>query len=186
MYASQDIAARRAEYNSLCNIESICLELNLRKRKWLVIGIYKPPSYSEEAIIKSLFSCLTNATKEFENIALLGDFNMTAENTKMEQLLNTFSIESLITLPTCLKSVTPTSIDLILTKNKQYFMKSQTLMTLTIMRNTICKGNPKTKFYRDYKNFDCEMFERELSHSLQSFISLNYIRFHNVSSSVIK
>ena len=186
MYASQDIAARRVEYNSLCNIESICLELNLRKRKWLVIGIYKPPSYSEEAIIKSLFSCLTNATKEFENIVLLGDFNMTAENTKMEQLLNTFSLESLITLPTCLKSVTPTSIDLILTNNKQYFMKSQTLMTLTIMRNTICKGNPKTKFYRDYKNFDCEMFERELSHSLQSFISLNYIRFHNVSSSVIK
>ena len=103
MYASQDIAARRVEYNSLCNIESICLELNLRKRKWLIIGIYKPPSHTEETFIKSLFSCLTNAAKEFENIVLLGDFNMTAENTKMEQLLNTFSLESLITLPTCLK-----------------------------------------------------------------------------------
>ena len=36
-------------------IESICLELHLRKRKWLVIGIYKPPSYSKDAFIKSLF-----------------------------------------------------------------------------------------------------------------------------------
>ena len=36
-------------------IERICLELHLRKRKWLVIGIYKPPSYSEDAFIKSLF-----------------------------------------------------------------------------------------------------------------------------------
>ena len=39
MYVIQDIAARRVEYNSLSNIGSICLELNLRKRKWLVIGI---------------------------------------------------------------------------------------------------------------------------------------------------
>ena len=36
-------------------------------------------------------------TTEFENIVLLGDFNMTPENTKMEQLLNTLSLESQIT-----------------------------------------------------------------------------------------
>ena len=108
LYFSQDIAARRVECNSLSNIESICLELSLRKRKWLVISIYKPPSYNEDAFIKRLFSCLTNVTKEFENIVLLGDFNMTARNTKLEQLLNTFSSESLITSPTCFKSATPT------------------------------------------------------------------------------
>ena len=115
MYVNQDIAARRVEYYSLSNIESICLELNVRKRKWLVIGIYKSPSYSEDDLMKILFSCLTNATKEFENIVLLGDFKMTAENTKIEQLLNTFSLNSLITSPTCFKSVAPTCIDLILT-----------------------------------------------------------------------
>ena len=67
-------------------------------------------------------------------------------------------------------------------------MKSQTLvtrasdfraLTLTVMRNTFFKGNPKTKFYKDYKNFDYEMFERELSYSVQSFQSLDYNRFHN-------
>ena len=146
MYVNQYIAARRVEYNSLSNIESICLELNLRKWKWLVMGIYKPPSYSEDAFIKSLFSYLTNAKKEgFENIVLLGDFYVTAENNKMEQLLNTFFLESLITSPTCFKSVTLTCIDLVLTYHKQYFMKPQTLvtgisdfhaLTLTIMRNT--------------------------------------------------
>ena len=128
MYVNQDIAARPVEYNSLSNIESICLELNLRKRKRLVTGIHQPPSYSEDAFIKSQFSCLTNAANEFDNIVLLGDFNMTAENTKMEQLLNTFSLESLITSPNCFESVTPTCIDLILTKHKQYFMKLQTLV----------------------------------------------------------
>ena len=129
IYLNEDIAARRVEYNSLSNIDSIPLELNLRKRKWLVIDIYKTPSYSDDAFIKSLFSCLTNATNEFDNIVLLGDFNITPENTKMEQLLNTFSLESLITGRTSFKSVTPTCIDLFLTNYKQYFMKSLTLGT---------------------------------------------------------
>ena len=40
MYVNQDIASGRVEYDSLDNIESICLELNLRKHRWLVIGIY--------------------------------------------------------------------------------------------------------------------------------------------------
>ena len=48
MYVNQDIASGRVEYDSLDNIESICLELNLRKHRWLVIGIYKPLSYSED------------------------------------------------------------------------------------------------------------------------------------------
>ena len=72
MYVNQGVAARRVEYNLLSNIESICLELNLRKRKWLVIGIYKPTSYSEGAFLKSLFPCLADAREEFENIVLLG------------------------------------------------------------------------------------------------------------------
>ena len=68
-------------------------------------------------------------------------------------------------------------------------MKSQTLLTgifdfhaltLTIMRNTFCKGNPKTNFYRDYKNFDCEMFESKFNYSLQSLQLLDYTCFHNV------
>ena len=37
---------------------------------------------------------------------LQGDFNMTAENTKVEQLLNTLSLDSLITSLACSKSVT--------------------------------------------------------------------------------
>ena len=74
-------------------------------------------------------------------------------------------------------------------------MKSQTLatgisdfhaLTLTIMRNTFCKGNPKTKFYRGYKHFDYEMLKRELNFSLQSFQSLDYTRFHNVFLLLLK
>ena len=81
VYVNQDIAARRAEYSSLSNIGSICFELNLRKPRWLLTGIYKPPSHNEgDFIKKNLFSYLTNTTKEFRNIVLLRDFNITTEN----------------------------------------------------------------------------------------------------------
>ena len=151
-----------------------------KKRKRLVIGIHKPPSYSENAFIKSLFFCLTNTTEDFDNV-LLGE-------ELLEELLNTFSLESLITAPTCFESVAPACIDLILTNHMQYCMKLQALLTgisdchaltVTIIRNTFCQGNPKTKFYRGFKNFDHEMFESELSYSLQSFQSLDYKHFYN-------
>ena len=38
-------------------------------------------------------------------------------------------------------------------------------LNLTIMRNTFCKGNRKTKFFRDFTNFDREIFESDLSYS---------------------
>ena len=90
---------------------------------------------------------------------------MAAGYTKMEQLLNLFSLKSLITAPTSFKSVTSTCINLILTNHKQYFMKSQTLvigisdihtLTLTIMKNIFCNSNLNTKFYIafDYTEFD--------------------------------
>ena len=185
MYVNQDIAARRVKYNSLSRSENNCLELNLRRRKLLVTGIYKPPSYSEDFFIKSLFACLTNATKDFENIVLLEEPTWPLKILKWNNYFNTFYLESLITSPTYFKSVAPTCIDLMLTSHKQCFMKSQTLvtgvsdfhaLTLTIMR----KGNPKTKFYRDYENFDREMFESELCYSLQSFQLLDYTYYHSV------
>ena len=76
---------------------------------------------------------------------------MTTENTKMEQLLNTFSLERLITAPVYFKSVTTTCIGLTLANHKQYFMKSQAFvtgmsdfhaLTLTVMKNAFCKVNP--------------------------------------------
>ena len=56
---------------------------------------------------------------------------MTAENTKMEELLNTFSLQSLLISPTCFKSVTPTSIDLILTNHKGVFYEIADTVTGT-------------------------------------------------------
>ena len=42
----------------------VVLQDVLHSPSWLVMGIYKPHSYSEDACIKCLFSCLNNANAD--------------------------------------------------------------------------------------------------------------------------
>ena len=84
-----------------------------------------------------------------ENI-LIGDFNMTvtAENSKINELMNNFSLEYLIKEPTCYISNTPICIDLMLIDPKRLFLKLSTFerglpdfrkLTTAILRKTILK-----------------------------------------------
>ena len=106
-----------------------------------------------------------------ENI-LIGDFNMTVtiENSKMNDLVNTFSLENLIKEPTCYISNIRTCIDLILTNQKRLFLKSSTFesglsdfrkLTTTILRKTTLKSNSKTIIYRKYKSLNQNNFEND-------------------------
>ena len=105
-------------------------------------------------------------------------------------LLNSFDLESLIKIPTCYKSLSsPTSIDLILTNEKNFYMKSTTFetgmsdfhkLTATILRKTISKGNAKKIFYRDYKAFDHITFETRLQSKLKSETIIDYSQFQSI------
>ena len=54
--------------------------MNLRKRKWLVIGIYKPPQSCSKMFIEKLSNQLNDLHTSYDNILLLGYFNMASED----------------------------------------------------------------------------------------------------------
>ena len=54
--------------------------MNLRKQEWLVIGIYKPPQSCSKMFIEKLSNQLNDLHTSYDNILLLGDFNMTPED----------------------------------------------------------------------------------------------------------
>ena len=62
------------------NFEIIYLEITIRTRKWLIIGLYKPPNQNEEYFLKNLRVVLNNYLSKYEHIILLGDFNLTTSN----------------------------------------------------------------------------------------------------------
>ena len=156
-YMNENIPCRELTTEQIdTNFGIIFLEITLRTRKWLVIGLYKPPNQKEEYIFKNLGVVLNNYLSKYEHIILLGDFNLTTSNKYLADFMTLFNLESLINTPTCFQSEKPRCIDLILTNKKSLFKNSKTFevgisdhhhLVLTSLRLQYIQSNPKTKFY---------------------------------------
>ena len=138
------------------------------KRKWLLLGVYKPPVQSDSEFTEEITRTLNHFTPSYENILLLGDLNMTTENLHLNNLMQIFNLNALIKTPTCYQSHNPTCIDNILTNQKALFKLSKTFETglsdhhkliSTIMKSGSFKGSPRKKVYRSYKYFDIDLFK---------------------------
>ena len=190
---NEDIWKQRLDFGILEDSLQI-IEITLRTRKWLVIGLYKPPNQKEEYIFKNLGVVLNNYLSKYEHIILLGDFNLTTSNKYLADFMTLFNLESLINTPTCFQSEKPRCIDLILTNKKSSLKNSKTFevwisdhhhLFLTSSRLQYIQVNPKTKFYRDYKSFDFESFNNKLNELLKSEKEINCSLFENIFLQVL-
>ena len=122
LYFREDILSRFLNSGSTCNIETISVEINLRKRKWLLTCCYNP----HKSLISSHFDYLNNILdkygKLYENLVFMGDFNFTMDDKFMINFCELNDLPSLIDKPTCHKNFDkPKCIDLILTNKPGYF-----------------------------------------------------------------
>ena len=104
-YVNENIPCRKLspEQND-SNFEIIFLEITLRNRKWLLIGLYKPPGQKEKGSLENLNSILNKYISKYENIILIGYFNSSVENKHLADFTTLFNLESLIKSPTCFQS----------------------------------------------------------------------------------
>ena len=55
MYVNEDIQSRQLKEHILPDdIEILCVEINLKKQKWFVIGIYNPPNMNDNYFLDHL------------------------------------------------------------------------------------------------------------------------------------
>ena len=175
-YVNQDLnCILRNKYPMRQDLEILVLDLKLSKTNWLVIGTYKLPSLSNITFASEISNILTFYRSTHDNILLMGDFNTTPNNPKLIELIDDHELFTLISEPTCLKSINPTCIDNFLTNKKARFMKTLTFETGvsdhhkligTMLRSTFAKGKRKIMFYRCFKTFDNKRFEEELQKQL--------------------
>ena len=120
------------------------------------MGIYNPPPQNEVLFVEQIELALSTYSTTYENFLHLGDFNMTTENSKLQDLMDAFCLENLIKEPTCFKSTVPTTIDLIVTNQKSLFMKSSAYesglsdfhkLTTTILRKSITINETQEIFF---------------------------------------
>ena len=110
-----------SSYKFKKNSEIILFEFSVSNKKWLLLGDYKPPSQNDLSFINELNLALNFFRPIYENLVLLGDFNMSTENPNLKNFMCSFDLDSVINWPTCYKSINPTCIDLILTNKKSFY-----------------------------------------------------------------
>ena len=124
----ENVASKQLNLHLDKETEVIYLEINIRLRKWLIVGLCKPPGQNNSLFLENMSKNLSRYLDSSENITLLGDFNLTPEDKNLQHFTYTFSLEHLINEPTCFKG-SPSCIDLILVYKKSYF--KNTCVTVT-------------------------------------------------------
>ena len=128
LYGKKNIAPKQLNLKFDKETEAIYLEINKRLRKWLIVSLYKPPSQYNSLFLENISTNLSRYLDSYENITLLGDFNMTPEDKNLQHITDTVSLEHLIIEPTCFKG-SPSCVDLIIINRKSYF--KNTCVTVT-------------------------------------------------------
>ena len=92
-------------------IEILLLEIRLLNSKWLILRTCKSPSQNEPTYVSEIQKLLTYYCFSYDNILLLGDFNVSFSNKIMKDLCDVFELNHLIKDPICFKSSNPSCID---------------------------------------------------------------------------
>ena len=164
LYIRENIQSNLLISKSKCNIETLSVAVNLRKRKWFLNCSYNP----HQNFISNHLECLNRLTDEhcssFDNFIFIGDFNVSTKHNSMINFCDLNDLRNLINVPIYYKNFdNPTSIDLILTDHRSYFQRGTVfeicvsdfhVLTITEFKTSFQKQEPKIIKYGDYKNFD--------------------------------
>ena len=135
--------------------EAIYLEIIIRLKKWLIVGLYKSSSLNKSLFLENMSRRFSRYLGSYENITLLGDFNMAPEDKNLQHFTYNFSPASILS---CFKR-SPSCIDLSNTNRKSYFKNTCVIVTgisnfhqptAVSLKSQILKAPPKIKIYRNY------------------------------------
>ena len=158
------------------NVEGIFLEINLRKRKWLLFGGYNNCKYNINNFLNKIGPTLDHYMCKLDNFILLGDYNSEMTENAMKEFCDTYNLKNLVNEPTCFKNpLHPSSIDVILTNRFKSFQNTITIetglsdhhkMTVSVLKTFVPKQAPLFIKYRDYRKFNSQNFRQDLQTAL--------------------
>ena len=162
LYIREDILSKIIE--SKMDTEGFFVELNLRRKKWLLCCSYYPNFFQITHHLKEIGKVLDILPSNYENILLLGDFNTESSDTALSNFYEIYYFKSLIKDKTCFKNPEkPSCIDLIITNRPNSFQNSMVIdtglsdfhkMCVTVMKMYFVKQKSTIVHYRKFKNFN--------------------------------
>ena len=174
LYVREDILSTLL--NTELFIEGFCIEINMKKKKWLLVCTYNPNKNSISNHLKEIGKNLDNYSSKYDNFILLGDLNSEPTESAVRDFCQIYECKNLIKDNTCYKNLEkPSCIDLIVTNRPKCFQNSVTLeaglsdfhkMTLTVMKVFYKKQKPTFMTYRNYKHFSNEVFMADIQNRI--------------------
>ena len=145
VFVREDIPCKLISKETV-DIEGIFIELNFRKKKWLLSCSYNPNKSTITDHLEILKRNLDLYSAHYENLIIIGDFNTDINESCMKSFCESYTLSSLIKEPICHKNPqNPSCIDLILTNSPYSFQNSCAIetglsdfhkMAVTVMKTT--------------------------------------------------
>ena len=105
LYVRDDVPSRLlTDYKIKDNLELFLVEVNIRKKKWLLSYSYNPHKSNISNHLHHLNKGLAVYLKSYDNILIMGDFNSEFSENYLNSFCNVNSLKTLNRGPTCFKN----------------------------------------------------------------------------------
>ena len=137
LYIREDIPSKILKFEPVkSNFEGFFVEINLRKKKWLLSFSYNPTRKNIVNHLQNISTGLDQFSATYNNLILLGDFNVEPEKVNMLYFLNIYNLKNLVKQKTFYKNPeNPSCIDLIPPNSHRSFRNTNTFNTNTELTN---------------------------------------------------
>ena len=153
--------------------EGIFVEINLRKKTWLLCCCYNPHKSNKPNYLKNICKAQEKLRGTYDN---LENFNIVPEEEIIAEFLNLYNLKNLVKQNACFKiSDKFTSIDVVLTNCPRSFQNPDTFekglpdflkVAFTVLKQHFPKPKPKVVIHRKYKNFRNNYFRIDLENAV--------------------
>ena len=182
------VPSKKIILNFYPKIEAIAIEINLKKKKWLLVSSYNPHKSMIQIHLNSISKQLDVLYKRYENFIIIGDLNSEISEEALCDFCCVYGLKNLVKNPTCFKNIDhPSCIDLILTNKSGSFQNTLVIetglsdfhrLTVTVMKVNFQKQVPKILYKRNMKHFDNELFRNDFYQELSKYDALNIECIH--------
>ena len=131
LYARTGIVCNIVHSLETLNLELMCSEITIQKKKWILYCIYRPPDLNVRFFFDKMSTSLNTALDKYDSIIIMDDINIDTQNdqnpgyNEFNTFCDVFGLSNLVTCKTCFTKQSNSSIDVILTKNQDFFKQPQ-------------------------------------------------------------
>ena len=155
--------------------------------------VYKPPNQNDIEFLNRI-GVITDYYSQKHNVTIIGDFNITTENTHYQSMMQAYNVNNLIKESTCFQSNNPNQTYLILTNQKNMYRFWNTFETglsdhhkllSNISKSGSVKGTARVKVYQSYKSLNVDNFKSVLNQKLNNLSSTTFDDFEETFLSLM-